>query len=278
MSLPAVEEELVLPPEAAGCVWRWTGATSRSPFHRHAELELNLALNGHATYLVGSARVKLVRRSLLWLHPAQHHILLEASPDFTMHIAVWKPAFLERACQTETSRVLREEHPRQARLRRIGEEEFGALETLASALEGATSERLEWGLGFLLHSAQTAWERATTERDETRAVHPCVERAARLLREQVPPPSLPQLARQVGLSPSRLSRLFSSQTGVSLTEFRARGCHERALRLCESDLPLGEVAARAGYGSYAQFHRAFSQRSGASPAAVRRTVREIARG
>ncbi len=217
--------------------------------------------------------MKLVRRSLLWLHPAQHHILLEASPDFAMHIAVWKPAFVERACRAEGSRIVLEEHPGEARLRRIGEEEFGVLETLADALQSATGEALDWGLGFLLHHAHAAWERAAQEPHESRAVHPCVERAARVLREQVPPPSLPQLARAVGLSPSRLSRLFKAQTGVSLTEFRARACHERALRLCEGDLPLGEVALRAGYGSYAHFHRAFWQRSGTHPADARRSLR-----
>ena len=279
MSLAPVEDELDLPPAVAGCVWRWASAASpnASPFHRHAELELNLALGGHATYLVGSARVRLVRRSLLWLHPAQHHILLEASPDFAMHIVVWKPDFLGRACRTDGSRLLLDDDPGEARIRRVGEEEFAALETLAGALEGATGEGLEWGLGFLLHRAQWAFGCADANGDEARAVHPCVERAARLLRDQVPPPALPQLARQVGLSPSRLSRLFKSQTGVSLTEFRARACHARALRLCEGDLPLGEIAVRAGFGSYAQFHRAFCGRSGANPASVRRNVQNGAR-
>jgi transcriptional regulator GlxA family with amidase domain len=102
------------------------------------------------------------------------------------------------------------------------------------------------------------------------AVHPAVEQAARLLRDINPPPAVPELARKVGLSPSRLSRLFAAQTGLSLTSFRAAQCLSRALRLCDdSNLPLSEIALRAGFGSYAQFHRVFREQTGQSPAQYR---------
>jgi len=270
MSQEPVLAELGLPPHEMGRVWIHGSPRGGSPFHRHAELELNLALSGHATYLVGQERLKLSRRSLLWLHPAQNHILIQASPDFSMGIAVWKPEFLRRACQGESSQLLLQDSPPEARLRRVGEDDFALLEILSRALSEASGEPLEWGLGFLLHRAQCAFERAP-QSGEAGVVHPCVERAARILRDQAPPPSLPVLARQVGLSPSRLSRLFKTQTGVSLGEFRARQCHERALRLLENrDLSLAQIAQRAGFGSYAQFHRTFCARSGDNPARVRK--------
>ena len=265
----AILAQLNLPADVSGRVWRLSGSYQSVHFHRHAELELNVALSGHATYIVGNERIKLVRRSLLWLHPAQNHILIEASPDFSMTLAVWKPEFLARWCQTETSQMLLLADPSEARLKRIGEDDFSAIELLSRHVENAGGELLESGLAFLLHLAHEAFERAV-KGESPGAIHPCVERAARLLRDQSPPPSVPDLAREVGLSPSRLSRLFKSQTGASLTEFRARGCHERALRLLESDLPLSQVAERAGFGSYAQFHRTFCVHQGQNPARFRR--------
>ena len=44
-------------------------------------------------------------------------------------------------------------------------------------------------------------------------------------------PALDQLAREAGLCPARLSRLFKQQTGIGLTAFRQRKCVERFLRL-----------------------------------------------
>jgi AraC-like DNA-binding protein len=157
--------------------------------------------------------------------------------------------------------------------KRVAEEDFIALENVFSRLEKISDdELLDSSLSFLLHLARASFERAP-ENGSAQVIHPCVERAARALRDVVPPPSVPQLARQVGLSPSRLSRLFKAQTGLSLTEFRSRQCHERALCLCETDLPLSEVAAQAGFGSYAQFHRVFCERSGCSPNQLRRNLK-----
>lgn len=275
MLLWPTTEQLTLSPDAPGDAWRLCAPFSARLFHRHAELEVNLVLRGQATYIVERERVRLVRRSLLWLHPNQHHILIETSSDFEMALVLWKPEFLALACQDASSQILLRGDPGEVRVRRVSEDDFGFLESLHARLQSAAHDGFVWSLGHFLHAAHEAHERAP-QNGQGQEVHPCVERAARLLRDLVPPPDVPTLARQVGLSPSRLSRLFKLQTGVSLGEFRARSCHERALRLLESDLPLSEVAAQAGFGSYAQFHRVFCARSHVNPAKWKKE-RQVAR-
>jgi AraC-like DNA-binding protein len=109
-----------------------------------------------------------------------------------------------------------------------------------------------------------------------RSVHPAVERTARLLLSDENSYNLSQLARRAGLSPSRLSRLFKQQTGLSIVEFRNRQRMQRFLEHYERERDSGRqitllnAALDAGFGSYPQFHRVFRQVTGCSPAEYQR--------
>jgi AraC-like DNA-binding protein len=109
-----------------------------------------------------------------------------------------------------------------------------------------------------------------------RSVHPAIEHSAHLLLNEEDSYSLPQLARKAGLSPSRLSRLFKQQTGLSIVEFRNRQRMQRFLDRYELDRQSGrkstllDAALDAGFGSYPQFHRVFRQVAGCSPAEYQR--------
>jgi AraC-like DNA-binding protein len=240
-----------------------------SPFHRHAELEANLISSGHATYVVGNRRVRLARRDVLWLFPGQDHVLIEQSNDFSMWILVWKPQFLVSICQTPDSQLLLLQDPEKILHRRLSESAATEIEALCEQNCLRDGDWHRASLAYILFGLWAAYSKGE-EVVVGGAVHPAVERAARLLRDLNPPPAVPALARQVGLSPSRLSRLFAAQTGLSITRFRSAQCLSRALRLCEdSELPLSEIAVRAGFGSYAQFHRIFREQMGQSPTGVR---------
>ena len=98
-----------------------------------------------------------------------------------------------------------------------------------------------------------------------RPVHPAVERAARLLRAS-PEMSVRSLAREAGLSQSRLSRLFRAEIGTGLTAFRTEQKLERVDSMMRGgQRSLTNAALDAGFGSYSQFFRAFQARRGASP-------------
>src|SRR4029079_5225782 len=90
-----------------------------------------------------------------------------------------------------------------------------------------------------------------------------------LLREEAL--SLPQLAHRAKVSESHLSKLFTAQVGVSVTEVRNRLGLERFVAMYGdgSRLTLTAAALAAGFGSYPHFHRVFREHFGYAPPAPR---------
>src|SRR5688500_17073209 len=84
-------ESLPIPAGWRGMVWTHRASGYRHPHHTHDEVELNLAVRGRATYVIGGKLVELERDHLIWLFPGQEHALVEQSPDFAMWIAVFSP-------------------------------------------------------------------------------------------------------------------------------------------------------------------------------------------
>lgn len=99
------------------------------------------------------------------------------------------------------------------------------------------------------------------------ARHPTLRRAVhRLTRD----PALggDELARDLGISVSHLARLFKSELGLSLVDYRNQLRLERFAALTETGCTnLLDASLAAGFGSYAQFHRVFSALRGQSPRA-----------
>lgn len=267
----AIEETLRFPPDYEGQCWRFAIPQWPVVFHHHRELELNLVTQGEAVYLLDDRQYTLRGGSLVWLFPAQNHILLERSPDFAMWILVVKPVLVERISAGKTYETLREMNPACSFCKRLGHETRGRLcDLFAEIAEITEPNRLNAGLTYALLSVWTAYQTATGE-EQFRRVHPAIEATARLLREETEPTSLKQLAAQFGLSASRLSTLFKEQTGVPLARYRNQQRIARVLQLCEADphhrKNLLETALEAGFGSYAQFYRVFCETMGCPPAA-----------
>ena len=265
-------------PGYEGAVWNYTsGGPTRRRSHRHEELELNLVVAGTAKYLVGERRCDLVRGTLIWLFPEQDHLLLDESRDYAMWIVVIGPALLRRVCRGFPAMQLLVGDPGDVLARSLrpglGSSMSSLLADIAAA--GVDADRFNAGLSYAVLSAWAAFNNA-----ETVAlgfdVHPAVERAARLLRDESEHESLEALAERCALSRSRLSRLFKQQAGVSLVEYRRRQCLDRFLAIFGRGrrLTLLDAALQAGFGSYANFHRVFKQSMRQSPAEYRRQQRE----
>lgn len=270
LSFSAIFERLNFPQGYEARVWLHRSRGVISP-HRHAELEANLILSGHAFYLVDGRRFRLARRTLIWLFPAQNHLLIEQSADFSMQIAVWKPSLIENAVRGPFAPILGSQNAPPQFCRRLESADFAVVETLFARLNGENdADFCNAGAAFLLLECWRAWQGG----DETvagRVVHPSIERAARVLRDESP--NLPELARRVGLSESRLSGQFKIQIGQSVTQFRAARQIERFLKLYDGRNSIGAAAFEAGFGSYAQFHRVFCQIMGCNPAQWRDKLR-----
>lgn len=75
-----------------------------------------------------------------------------------------------------------------------------------------------------------------------------------------------EIAAQLDISPSRLARVFKTQVGMSMVEYRNRLRLDRFAGLLEGGrADLQGTALAAGFGSYAQFHRVFRALRGTAP-------------
>lgn len=90
------------------------------------------------------------------------------------------------------------------------------------------------------------------------------------------PPSLPELAHQVGTNERRLTELFRESTGMPVFAWLRE---ERFLIACrmlaESDIDIQQIADHVGYGSAGNFTAMFRDRLGVTPRDYRASMREM---
>ena len=83
------------------------------------------------------------------------------------------------------------------------------------------------------------------------------------------------LAEKLGVGERHLSRLFKEHVGASPTEVAKTVRIQKAKRLLdETDLPMTEVAYRAGFNSLRRFNTVFKETYRRAPSEVRRSVGE----
>ena len=79
-----------------------------------------------------------------------------------------------------------------------------------------------------------------------------------------------QLAKEAGISRFHFTRLFRVKVGVTPHRHVVRLRMQRARTLlCETDLPVGDIAVSCGYIHHGHFSAAFAKEFGCSPAAIR---------
>src|SRR5215471_10756913 len=121
---------LKLPAGLDGNLWHYRQLGRTNAMHHHAELEFNLVTRGTGLYLLANRKYQIRRGDLLWLFPAQEHVLIEQSPDFEMWIAVARPKAVRRLTTDAGARILREADPDGEYCRRLPQPAFARLETL----------------------------------------------------------------------------------------------------------------------------------------------------
>jgi AraC family transcriptional regulator of adaptative response / DNA-3-methyladenine glycosylase II len=79
-----------------------------------------------------------------------------------------------------------------------------------------------------------------------------------------------QFATRLGIGARHLARLFAQLAGANPMQVAGTARLQRAKRLLDStDLPMPEIAARAGFGSLRRFNAAFAELYGRTPTAIR---------
>jgi AraC family transcriptional regulator len=100
-----------------------------------------------------------------------------------------------------------------------------------------------------------------------RAARERVERAQAILRQKLAePPTLEELAKQVGCSSFYLSRQFSQETGATIQQFIRQVRMERAAELLRTGrCNVTEAALEVGYNSLSHFSAVFHETYGCCP-------------
>ena len=260
---PSFVEDLPLPEREGGAIWLHQGNRYDHPRHRHEAIELNLVVAGRSHYEVAGRRVPLGPGSLLWIYPDQDHEQAERSHDFQMWIVALGRELLTNTCADGPARPLLERLPPADQCRHLPWADASwldrELEHLASR---GSAQVVRAGLSYCVLAA---WETYCQARPDAPVVSAEVQTAMTLI-ETEPSLSRQELADRLELCPTRLTRAFTKELGVTLSEYRTRVRVERFAGLIESRrMSHLDACFRAGFGSYAQCHRAFVGHMGCSP-------------
>ncbi|MDG1457072.1 MAG: AraC family transcriptional regulator [Pseudoprimorskyibacter sp.] len=215
----------------------------------HQELVVLLGLEGSAQYLVDGLVYALRRGSLLWAMAGQQHVLLSETAGFDMRVVLVADAALPEHRSGLPPLRGTDLPPRQLVDSAVTElEQIADAQTSTAGLAARHAGLLWW-----LSRAWALWHAVPDGRG--RAVHPAVDQAARLWRDD-PTRGVPQIAQEVGLSPGRLGRRFRTDLGHSVTDYRTDQKLARAttLRAEAAHQNWTTIALDAGFGSYSQFY------------------------
>lgn len=150
--------------------------------------------------------------------------------------------------------------------------------------EGHVRERVERAFRNVLHDSlerSGLWrqlcENAIREvllllaRRLDKPIDPRIELALQLLNRSLKTEiRVDDVAREIGLSPSRLSHLFKQETGVTmLTHVNRMRVRKAALLLGHRGLTASEAAEEAGFNNYNHFAEQFRKEYGVSPRTYR---------
>jgi len=259
---------LGLPNGRSGVVWRFPrrdGAeVLKGEVHCHDALQVVLVTAGTCVYEVGGERFNLQARSLLWLPPELEHVIIDYTPDFSM----WLIGVSSQVSAQMKSRIpiVAGKGPALGMTRVLPAKCARTLNNIAQELSTGFQpiDGYEYGIAWWLASAWSAF--AYGDSRDAKALHPGVSRAISFLLHD-PSRDLTALARKAGISPSQLSRRFKRQVGMSISDFRNHVRLETFLRIRPRHKQKGliGIAKEAGFGSYAQFNRAFRRELGLSP-------------
>lgn len=229
------------------------------PVHQHPVWELNQLQAGTIEYDVSGVRGTLVAGERIFIPPHTPHVLTRASSD----AALWVLE-LTRSLETHRSsaRPLNPAfvtRPPLDQVRALGRAARKLWLRPKGHLLAATMREIEDLLAVPATSA---------EPEAPPPVHEAVTRARNLCEQadDARELAIDELARRVGISASRLAHLFQEQVGISPLQYRNYCKVQEFIRRWDgTEGRLLQAALGAGFGSYATFHRVFSQVCGAPP-------------
>lgn len=247
------------PNESHGSVTRHEAPEEIFPPHRHEHLEINLVEQGHAKYHLDDRVYLLEPRGIVFLFPEQRHALYNRSSDFKMWNITVRQSFLDSLCTTPYLAPMKERNPSGYFCRQITPTAMRLYDMVLPELMLQRDEHPEVYLEGLRFAVAALWKDFQENSVEVlhEAVTPSIRRVVELLSHEEAPERLEDLALQLNMSASHLSRAFKKEMGITITEFRHRRRLDRLVNemLNHPGHDLLNLALDAGFGSYAQFYR-----------------------
>ncbi|MFD7278442.1 AraC family ligand binding domain-containing protein [Streptomyces sp. NPDC059862] len=237
--------------------------------HAHEELTVGVTIGGLEVIAYRGGRIHSGPGSIVVLEPGEMHTGGPAAPDGYAYRALYAdpsllgdgtvggiPHFREPVLDDpELARALRAAHTDIARC--------------PDPLEAES--RLPWLLTALARRHSTARATDDTVPGADRIAHAVRDRLAD---ELLAPPSLADLAAELGLSRYQLLRAFRTTMGIPPYAWLAQYRVHRARRLLESGLRPAEVAGLVGFADQAHLTRWFRRVLAVTPAAYRNSVQD----
>jgi AraC-like DNA-binding protein len=281
MSIPSVNPPAAHAPAEALLVRQASGLVFTFDWHAHDRYELILFTQGRGEALVGDHLGPFQAGDVFLLAPRVPHSFHSPADRVgkTPLVATWlqfrDPATRSIAAVAESSRYLRLIDQANRGLR-IPFANPATLRDLAGRITSADVTGYIHLLGLLDELSRRDERTLLSRRAWPGAIPPAtvgrINAICRYLHaHHTAVVRLDEIARHVSLSPSQLCADFQRWTGQTVMGYLASlRCRQAGRLLRETDWPVARVAARAGFGSPASFHRMFRRHMGTTPGDWRR--------
>jgi len=201
-------------------------------------------------------------------HAAQQHkfLTIEMSGEWLQHQIGWA---MEKANPTAVSFLDGRKRP-QPTTSALSSRVRGLAEQLLDPPHTGVAREVWYQAKILELLAQSLFSEPGEElfcQRQKRVARERVDRVKELLGADLEnPPSLTELSKSIGCSAFYLSRIFSQETGTTLTQYLRKLRLGRAAELLQSGrYNVTEAAMTVGYNSLSHFSKAFSEMFGCCP-------------
>ena len=244
------------------------------PLHNHDFFELEVVCSGRLIYEVNGAKTELSKGDVIAVSPGDIHQYTCLESAMVLRFAV----LFKDACSTVQRMISSVEFPFCSHLSedRLSET-ISIFEKLMSAVKtnGEFDSEIigAWATVFLNLCSEARESLGNKQSDS----YKYVARARMYIAENCTTQlTLVEVAKDVSLTPSYFSRIFSEINGRSFVEYLAEKRVEHAKKmLISTDVSITDIAFSSGFGSFSSFSRIFLRQVGVTPREFRKLSRNF---